>query len=159
MIVEHEQGGKARARYGAAVLKALAQRLTADFGRGFTPTNLRHMRAFYVAFPIQHALRAESGRGGTPGATPSSLRPELAWTHYRLVLRVENGLAREWYMHEAAEQNWSSRQLDRQISVLYHERLLASRRKAPVRKKAAAKLASVQPVQFIRDSMFSSSST
>ena len=68
LIVEHEQGGKGRARYGAALLEALAQRLTADFGRGFTATNLRHMRAFYVAFPIRHALRAELVRGRKRGA-------------------------------------------------------------------------------------------
>jgi predicted nuclease of restriction endonuclease-like (RecB) superfamily len=151
LIVEHEQGGKGRARYGAALLETLARRLTADFGRGFTPTNLRHMRAFYVAFPIRHALRAESERNGIPGAAPSSLRSELSWTHYRLQLRVENGLAREWYMREAADQQWSTRRLERQISVLYYERLLASRKEAPVRKEAAAKLATIPPEQFIRD--------
>ena len=171
LIVEHEQGGKSRARYGAALLEVLAQRLTADLGRGFTATNLRHMRAFCVAFPIQHALRAESGHSRARGlarpesvdgdalihhavneeSRPSSLRPELSWTHYRLLLRVENGPARDWYMHEAAEQNWSSRQLDRQISVLYYERLLASRKKGPVRKEAREKLAAVKLEQFIRD--------
>ena len=58
-----------------------------------------------------------------------SLRGELSWTHYRLMLRVENDKAREWYMNEAADQNWSTRQLDRQISTLYCERLLTSREK------------------------------
>ena len=55
-----------------------------------------------------------------------ALRPELTWTHYRLLIRVQNEQARLWYMNEAAEQTWSSRQLDRQISVLYYERLLNS---------------------------------
>jgi len=102
LIVEHEQGGKDRARYGAALLDTLAQRLTADIGRGFTARNLRHMRAFYVAFPIRHALRAELVHGRKRGAArtesavgdkpiqhaaraelqPVGLRPELSWTHY-----------------------------------------------------------------------------
>jgi len=171
LIVVHEQGGKDRARYGAALLDTLAQRLTADFGRGFTARNLRQMRAFYVAFPIRHALRAElvhgrkrglarteSAAGDTPiqhaaGAElkPIGLTSELSWTHYRLLLRVENREARDWYMREAAEQNWSSRQLDRQISVFYYERLLASRKKVSVRKEAREKLAAVEPEQFIRD--------
>ena len=79
------------------------------------------------------------------------LRPELSWTHYRLLLRVENEKAREWYMNEAAAQNWSTRQLDRQISTLYYERLLASREKEPVKQEAAEKLARVEPEKFIRD--------
>jgi len=87
---------------------------------------------------------------GTPGAAPS-IRPELSWTHYRLLLGVENPRAREWYMEEAVSQHWSTRQLERQISVLYYERLLASRKKAPVRKEAREKLAAVAPDEFIRD--------
>ncbi|MEK7475274.1 MAG: DUF1016 N-terminal domain-containing protein [Candidatus Coatesbacteria bacterium] len=69
LIVEHEQGGRKRAAYGEVVLEELSRRLTADFGRGFTATNLRYMRAFYVAFPIQHAVRAESGHGRKQDAT------------------------------------------------------------------------------------------
>ena len=66
-------------------------------------------------------------------------------------MQVEDSASREWYMHEAVRQHWSSRQLERQISVLYYERLLSSRKKAPVRKEAATKLATVEPGQFIRD--------
>ena len=135
-----------------------------DFGRGFTPTNLKYMRSFYLAFPIRHALRDESaaaktairraksaGKLNAPRSELPALRPELSWTHYRFLLSVADPTAREWYEREAAEQHWSTRQLDRQIAVLYYERLLASRRKAPIRKEAAAKLASVEPDQFIRD--------
>jgi predicted nuclease of restriction endonuclease-like (RecB) superfamily len=68
----------------------------------------------------------------------------LSWSHYRLLMQVENPAAREWYMNEATDQHWSTRQLDRQISVLYYERLLASRKKAPVRKEAREKLAAVE---------------
>jgi predicted nuclease of restriction endonuclease-like (RecB) superfamily len=83
--------------------------------------------------------------------SPATLRLELSWTHYRLLLGVEDPQAREWYMNEAAEQHWSTHQLERQTSVLYYERLLVSRRKAPVRGEAATKLATVEPEQFIRD--------
>lgn len=171
LIFEHEQKGRRRAGYGLGLLETLAQRLTADFGRGFTATNLKYMRLFYQAFPIRHALRDELLTGLKMNALRSEskaskkrnavrseardespgLRPELSWTHYRLLLSVEDAAAREWYMHEAADQHWSTRQLERQISVLYYERLLASRRKPPVRKEAVAKLAALEPEQFIRD--------
>jgi predicted nuclease of restriction endonuclease-like (RecB) superfamily len=141
LIVEHEQGGEKRAAYGEAVLADLSRRLTAEFGPGYTVTNLKYMRQFYTAFPIGHAVRDES----------PALPPELSWTHYRLLLRVADERAREWYMREAAAQHWSTRQLDRQISVLYYERLLSSREPAPVREEAEEQLAAVAPEQFIRD--------
>jgi len=118
-IVEFEQGGADRAQYGARLLPRLAERLTAEFGKGFDERNIRHMRAFYQTFPIWNALR-----------------PELSWTHYRLLLRVEDRRAREWYMVEAATQNWGTRALERQIGTLYYERLLASRDRSPVREEA-----------------------
>ncbi len=90
--VEFEQGGTARAAYGKRLLPLLAERLTQEFGKGFDERNLRHMRAFFQAFPIWDAVRSE-----------------LSWTHYRLLTRVDKAQARQWYMNEAAEQNWSSR--------------------------------------------------
>jgi hypothetical protein len=92
LIVEHEQQGQARAAYGQRQLAELSARLTELFGKGFDERNLRHMRAFFLCFPIRDAVRSESG-----------------WTHYRILLRVENPSAREWYLHEAISQNWSSR--------------------------------------------------
>lgn len=164
LIVEHEQGGRRRAGYGEVLLESLSDKLTSEFGRGFTATNLRYMRQFYLAFSIHHALRDELGSSGKRNAPRSEsgiqhavrgkspgLREELSWTHYRLLLGVEEPAAREWYMNEAADQHWSTRQLERQISVLYYERLLASRKKAPVRKEARDKLAAVAPEEFIRD--------
>ncbi|MBI4192835.1 MAG: DUF1016 domain-containing protein [Betaproteobacteria bacterium] len=173
LIVEHEQSGRKRAAYGEAVLQELSRRLTSEFGRGFDARNLRYMRQFFLVFPIHHKVRDESGSGeklnalrsesgvpakrnalrsksGPPDAAPS-LRPELSWTHYRLLLGVEDPRAREWYLREAADLRWSTRQLERQMSVLYYERLLASRKKAPVRKEARDKLAAVAPEEFIRD--------
>lgn len=115
LIVEHEQGGRKRAAYGEAVLDDLSQRLTADFGKGFTTTNLKYMRLFYLAFRIRHALRDESAATEKVNALRLEsaichsardespvLRPEQSWTHYRLLLSVEDRTAREWYMQEAA---------------------------------------------------------
>ncbi|HNS08587.1 MAG TPA: PDDEXK nuclease domain-containing protein [Candidatus Ozemobacteraceae bacterium] len=135
-IVEFEQGGSARAGYGKRLLAELAENLTVEFGRGFDERNLRHMRAFYLAFPIWNAMRTE-----------------LSWTHYRSLLRVEDEAAREWYMNEAASENWNTRALDRQISTLYYERLLASKDRQPVRDEATRNIAalSTSPRDFIRD--------
>ena len=135
-IVEFEQGGQSRAAYGKAVLARVSARLTAEFGKGFDVSNLRYMRLFYQAFPKCDALRHE-----------------LSWTHYRLLLRVDSPAAREWYMNEAAAQNWNTRALERQIGTLYYERLLASKYRQPLRDEAAEKLAGIQstPREFIRD--------
>ena len=159
LIVEHEQKGQERATYGEALLKEVSRRLMAEFGRGFDVTNLRKMRQFYRMFEIRDAVRLESGK--TKRDAPRlvsavetirhTVYDELSWSHYRLLMQVEDPVAREWYMREAVDQHWSTRQLERQMSVLYYERLLASRKKAPVRKEAAAKLTTVEPEQFIRD--------
>jgi predicted nuclease of restriction endonuclease-like (RecB) superfamily len=135
-IVEFEQGGQARAVYGQRLLPTLAQSLTAQFGKGFDERNLRHMRAFYGAFPIRNALRTE-----------------LSWTHYRLLLRLDNPQARAWYAQEAARQNWSTRALERQLGTLYYERMLASTDRAAVQAEAAQAVASLghTPREFVRD--------
>ena len=132
-IVE-EQGGAERAAYGDKLIEGLPARLTEGFGEGFDASNLLNMRRFYLAFPIQDALR-----------------PELTWTHYRKLITVKDDEARAWYMNEAADQQWSTRQLDRQISTLYYDRLLASRDKAPVVAEANEKLAQIAPEHFIKD--------
>ena len=99
---------------------------------------------------IRHPPRDQFATTAAHGFPPT-LRLELSWTHYRMLLGVQDPEARQWYMRETADQHWSTRQLERQMSSLYYERLLASRKKAPVRKEAAAKLAAVEPDQFIRD--------
>ncbi|MBR1499692.1 MAG: DUF1016 family protein [Bacteroidaceae bacterium] len=133
-IVEHEQQGAARADYGKGLLKELAARLTKDFGKGFDERELRKMRQFYLMFKIR-----------------DTLRPELTWSHYRRLISVENEQARLWYMNEAADGVWSTRQMDRQISTLYYERLLASREKASVMAEAKQKMSELKPEQFIHD--------
>ncbi len=100
-----------RAEYGRSLLAYLSERLTAEFGKGFTERNLRAMRQFYEAFPIRHTLRAE-----------------LSWSHYRLLMRVEESKRREFYLTESADSGWTSRQLERQINSFYYERLLATQK-------------------------------
>ena len=134
IIVEHEQNGNARADYGKAVLQELSSRLTKDFGKGFSVRTLQQMKKFYVMFPNTNALRSQ-----------------LTWTHYRLLLSVENEQARQWYMDEAIASAWSSRQLERQISTLYYERLLASRDQVPVRAEAVELTEPLAAENFIKD--------
>ena len=114
LVVEHEQGGKGRAAYGEAVLEDLSRRLAADFGRGFDPSNLRYMRLFLQRFPNRDAVRHRLPSQGicdplrhksTGTDAPGDLRPELSWTHYRLLLGVEDSRARGWYTSEAADQH------------------------------------------------------
>jgi len=135
-IVEFEQGGSTRAEYGKGLLERVADQLTREFGKGFDASNLYKMSQFYRLFPNLDALR-----------------PELSWTHYRLLLRVEEEGAREWYMNEAAEQNWGTRALERQIGTLYYERLLLSKDRKPVLAEAARKTATADrsPRAFVRD--------
>lgn len=136
-IVEYEQQGSNRATFGSRLLAQLADQLTAEFGKGFDVTNLRHMRGFYLAFPIRDAVRRE-----------------LSWTHYRLLLRVQNEQTRHWYVSEAISQNWSSRALERQIGSMYYERLLLSQDKKAVAAEADVNTkAENTPRAFVRDPM------
>ena len=111
-IVE-EQGGTERAKYGDKLIASLSEKLTAEFGNGFTVRNLWAMRQFYIQFPILHAVRAE-----------------LTWTHYRSLIRVENPKARNVYMNEAADNAWSTRFLDQQVDKHYYERLISTHKEA-----------------------------
>ncbi len=135
-IVEFEQGGAARAEYGVRLLPRLAEKLTVEFGRGFNASNLHKMKQFYLTFPILDALRLK-----------------LSWTHYRLLLRVDEPAARQWYLREAAGQNWSSRALERQIGSQYYQRLLSSKDKAGMRAESAGSNPVPGPTarDFVRD--------
>jgi predicted nuclease of restriction endonuclease-like (RecB) superfamily len=113
VIVESEQQGNERAEYGKQLIKELSDRLVIEFGDGFRARNISYMRAFYLAYPKLHAVRAE-----------------LSWTHYRRLLQVENPESRNFYMLEAINSHWSTRELDRQISSLLFERLSLSQDKA-----------------------------
>jgi predicted nuclease of restriction endonuclease-like (RecB) superfamily len=113
-IVEEEQAGEKRAEYGAFLVKQLSTRLTKAHGKGFSIANVWNFRQFFLTFPENQILYA--------------LRRELTWTHYRSIMRVENPDARHYYITEAANQNWGTRQLDRNINTFYYERLLSSQK-------------------------------
>lgn len=134
IIVEYEQKGNERAEYGKGMIKTLSTQLSEEFGTGFDERNLRNMRRFYLCYPKWNAVRSE-----------------LSWTHYRLLLKVDDPVAREWYMKEAITTVWSSRQLDRQIASLYYERLLASKEKQPVIDEARTLLSSITAENYIKD--------
>ena len=132
-IIE-EQGGNEKAEYGTGLLKELSKQMTQDFGKGFTVTNLKYMRQFYLMFPNGHALR-----------------DELSWTHYRLLIKVENDNAREFYMQEAVKSQWSTRQLERQINSFFYERLLSSKNKEQVATEIQTLELAKKPEDVIRD--------
>jgi len=100
-----------RAEYGRGLLAYLSERLLSEFGKGFTVANLRNMRQFYQTFPNRYTLRSE-----------------LSWSHYRLLMRVEEPSRREFYLTESADSGWTSRQLERQVNSFYYERLLATQK-------------------------------
>ncbi len=139
-IVMQEQKGKARAEYGKQIIKLASQSLTEEFGRGFSVTNLKNFRQFYLMFsdlPIGQAVsdQSELEKGQ---AVPDQL-PLLSWTHYERLIRVTDPIARDWYMKEAAKQMWSYRTLDRNISTMYYRRMLASQDKEIVQKEMQGK--------------------
>ena len=153
-IVEEEQKGKAKAAYGSALLKELSTQLTADFGKGYSETNLKYFRQFYQTFSSYESSHALSDKSYvTADQKGHALRGELSWTHYRLLMQVENVHARNYYIDEAIAQNWSTRALERQINSFYYERIISSKNKKGVideAKKATNKL-SPSPEDFIKD--------
>lgn len=111
-IVEEEQRGESRAKYGQKLLENLSKELSAVFGRGFSYANLRNFRQFYLTYPEQEICYTTCSK--------------LSWSHNRLIMRVDNSKAREYYLREGAQQQWSVRQLERNIKSLSYQRLLSS---------------------------------
>jgi predicted nuclease of restriction endonuclease-like (RecB) superfamily len=133
LIVEAQDGNE-RAEYGEELLKNLSTELTKELGKGFTATNLRYMRQFYIVFQKHHALR-----------------DELSWTHYRLLMKIENEEMRKFYIEESIEGNWSTRQLERQINSFYYQRILASQNKQIVRNEINQLEKGIQAEDIIKD--------
>ncbi|MCQ2257814.1 MAG: PDDEXK nuclease domain-containing protein [Bacteroidaceae bacterium] len=113
-IVEEEQHGEARAEYGKQLLVMLAKELRVDYGDNFSERNLRYYRQFYLYF---NDLEIWNSRV-----------PNLTWTHFRHLLRVDDEKVRLWYMNEASTQLWSTRELERNINTQYYHRLLANQK-------------------------------
>lgn len=113
-IVEEEQGGNSRAEYGVRLIENLSRYLTDTFGKGFSEANLQNMRKFYLAFP----------------EFPTQCVGNLAWSNIRKIIRIDNPKERDYYLSEAASQNWSYRQLERNIKSGYYHRLLSTQEKS-----------------------------
>lgn len=135
-IVEEEQQGKERAEYGAYIIKTLAKELEKDFGSGFSYRQLNFCRQFYLTFPIVNTLRSQ-----------------LNWSQYKLLIRITDEDKRTYYIEETCSNNWSSRQLERQINSQLYERLLMSNNKEKVLAIAKKEAKPEQPKEIIKDPM------
>ncbi len=131
-IVEQEQHGKAKADYGAYVIKLASETLTQEFGKGYSMTNIKSFRKFYLSFndlEIGQTLPAQLKKmlelpKSKESQIGQALSAQLSWSHYERLMRVDDEKARLWYMQEAASQQWSYRTLDRNINSQYYYRLL-----------------------------------
>jgi predicted nuclease of restriction endonuclease-like (RecB) superfamily len=143
-IVLEEQNGQSRAEYGKQIIKEVSLALTEEFGVGFSVTNIKNFRSFYQIFSDYQIGQAVPDLFGLP---------LLSWSHYERLIRVEDKAARECYMREAAEQMWSYRTLDRNISTQYYERLLSSQVQTPVIEEMKTKTERFQrdKLEFIKN--------
>ena len=119
-IADEELNGESRAEYGAEVIKKLSKDLNAQYGRGYTKTNLYNFYSFYKMYP--EIFHSESGKSNV----------KLSWTHYRVLLQVKDEIAREWYENEALRETWSVKALQRNISSQYYYRILKTQDKSAV---------------------------
>lgn len=133
-IVEEEQQGADRAGYGKELIDGLSRRLAIDFGRGFSATNLKQMRQFYLAYQIRQTLS-----------------DELTWSQYLLLMRVNNPQARSFYEQESVNAGWSTRELERQINSMLFERLALSRDKDDVLALAQEGHEILNPADLVKD--------
>ena len=124
MIAEEELKGEDRAKYGATIIKELSKRLTATYGKGFTKRDIYHYLTFYKVYKTLFSPNSEKVY-----SLSTQFGSLLSWTHYRVLLQELNDDARIWYEKEAAQQCWSVRTLQRNISSQYYFRRLASQRK------------------------------
>ena len=136
-ILEEEQQGKERAEYGAYLIKTLSQGLEADDGTNVSVRHVELSRQFYRVFPIANALRSQ-----------------LNWTQYRYLIRIDDESKREYYIAEATKNNWTARQLERQINSQLYERLLLSSDKERVLSVARGEQQPEKATDIIKDPMF-----
>ncbi|MFN8771065.1 MAG: YhcG family protein [Neisseriaceae bacterium] len=141
MIVEHEQHGKQRAEYGKFILKDLSNKLSSQFGKGFSLRNLEQMRQFYLCYSITQTVSAESKK------------PEfyLSWSHYLKLMRIRNENERSFYEIECKANNWSLKELQRQFDSALYERLALSRSKSDVEKLSKLGHMVEKPIDLLKD--------
>ncbi|MFA5797729.1 MAG: PDDEXK nuclease domain-containing protein [Candidatus Woesearchaeota archaeon] len=134
IIFEEEQQGKLRADYGSYLIKELSKRLCGEYDGGFSEQSLRNMRQFYSYFPIRSAVRSE-----------------LSWTHYRILLHVHDSYSRNFYLIETANNQWSTRELERQINSMLYERLALSKDKKQILALSKKGQIVEKPADIIKD--------
>lgn len=130
-IIRQEQRGNNRAEYGSALIDNLSRELASEFGSGFSAPNLRNMRQFYRSFPDFQICY--------------TLCSKLSWSHNRLIMRVDDADARMYYLNEAIENHWSTRQLERNIESFYYQRTISSQHRGNAIQKQ------IEPEDFIKD--------
>ncbi|MCX6148123.1 MAG: PDDEXK nuclease domain-containing protein [Candidatus Kapabacteria bacterium] len=134
VIVENEQEGSERAKYASKTLANLSEKLTDNFGKGFSVDNLQNMRKFFLLFkdriyetPSSKFITSKKSISETPSSILKGKVPfQLSWSHYVLLLRIEDNNERNFYEIESANQNWSIRELKRQFNSALYERILLS---------------------------------
>lgn len=155
-IIEEEQGGSKRARYGKSLIKSLSRQLQNEFGKGFSERNLEQMRVFYRRYPIPQKTSAELEQVSGVGynASPGNLQvPEfhLSWSHYQMLLKIESEDERKFYEIEAAKNNWSLRELKRQYDSALYLRLALSTDKEGIKSLATMGQTIESPKDAIKD--------
>lgn len=159
-IVEEEQGGKKRAKYGEELIKTLSKRLTSRFGRGFTVRSLQKIREFYLSYkegPGTALLRLKDKSGKAPALRALSKSNEkgknwqLSWTHYRLLTTIDDHYKRSFYETESIKNRWSARELERQIGSLLYDRLAKSKDKVGIMQLAINGQEITKPEDVVKD--------
>ncbi len=135
-IVEEEQNGNKRVEYGKNLIKTLSEKLTKEFGKGFSETNLKQMKTFYTNYKISQTLSDQF---------------KLSWSHYLILMRMEDTNARNFYEIEAIQNNWSLRELKRQVNSALYERLVLSKDKTEVKELAFKGQIIEKPQDIIKD--------
>ena len=151
IIVEQEQGGEERAEYGAHVIERLSKRLTQEFGRGFSKTNLKQMKQFYLAYETDEIGQTLSDQFGTYPTTSTGRPFFLSWSHYLTLMRIKDLNERRFYEIEAVRGNWSLSELNRQFASALYERLALSRDKDEVLQLASEGAVVEKPTDAIKD--------
>ena len=162
-IVQEHQRGQERAEYGKHILENLSERLMKRYGEGYSVTSLKYFRTFYLTYAARTPeisrpagdLLGDGQKGRPMGdqleMSEGPFHPNLSWSHYRALMRVENKNARDFYEIEAVRCGWDKRALERQISTLFYERLLKSGDKSAMLQQAASKSKGLQPIDVLKN--------
>ena len=140
-IVEEEQKGKERAEYGKQIIKELSQKLTREFGKGFSTTNLKQMRQFYLTYSKSQTLSDQFEKFDF----------QLSWSHYLFLMKVDNPDERKFYEIEAISNGWSLRELQRQFDTALFERLVLSRDKKGIKELSKKGQIITKPNDTVKD--------